>query len=470
MKISTLLSQNPVNNLVLEQIKFSTVKKSLQQTKTLFKLFCSVFCCLTIFVTTIQMTFAQTETDTKENTAKAPDPVANVANKESEPAPTILEAKTEAAKLGEKNKAFMTRYENYAEVLKKLTKLKVEYVNAKPERAVEIDKEYDALMAEGLKTSDAMLDTGLEAYAEAPNRNLFVNNFLFSRLMWEFNRDNFEVSVKIFKAIVNKGIPDDAGILFTYAGLSAIMTCDLDEAAAWLKTAKENKSFEQYIKLLQSERPKNNGEMSHGQMMAMTFIGLSGEITQIKADWEKEKAIRQAEAKANEDPKTKLPRVELKTSKGKIVIELFENEAPNSVANFISLVEKKYYNGTKFHRVLPCFMAQGGDNGMGGPGYQIDDECKKPDARKHFRGSLSMANAGANTNGSQFFLTFVKTEHLDGRHTVFGRVVEGIEVLAEIQRVDPSDSDTVVGTIDEIVEAKVLNKRDHAYEPVKNSR
>ncbi|MDR1290046.1 MAG: peptidylprolyl isomerase, partial [Planctomycetaceae bacterium] len=208
----------------------------------------------------------------------------------------------------------------------------------------------------------------------------------------------------------------------------------------------------------------------HGQIMAITFMGLSERIAEMKADWEKEKVIRQAEAKANEDPKTKLPRVELKTSKGKIVIELFENEAPNSVANFISLVEKKYYNGTKFHRVLPCFMAQGGDNGMGGPGYQIDDECKKPDARKHFRGSLSMANAGANTNGSQFFLTFVKTEHLDGRHTVFGRVVEGIEVLADIQRVDPSDADTVVGTIDEIVEAKVLNKRDHAYEPVKNSR
>ncbi|MDR2344621.1 MAG: peptidylprolyl isomerase [Planctomycetaceae bacterium] len=247
------------------------------------------------------------------------------------------------------------------------------------------------------------------------------------------------------------------------------MTCDLDEAELWLKIAKENKSFDEFIKSLQSVKPNSGERISKEQILAENFINWSKQIPKIKSEWEKEKQIRSAESEAGKDPKTKLPSVELNTTKGRIVVELFENEAPNSVANFISLVEKKYYNGTKFHRVLPKFMAQGGKN-RNGLGYSIDDECRKPDARKHFRGSLSMANSGANTNGSQFFLTFVKTDHLDERHTVFGRVVEGIEVLAEIQRVDPSDTDTPVSTIDEITEAKVLNKRDHVYEPIKNKR
>jgi cyclophilin family peptidyl-prolyl cis-trans isomerase/3-methyladenine DNA glycosylase Tag len=418
------------------------------------------------------MTFAQPETNAVKSESKSEAPAIDAKStadsKSADVKSELVSTKQEAANLGAKNKEFMTQYEKYAEIIKKLTKLKVEYVNAEPVRAVEIDKEYDSLITEGTKIGRDMIDAGIEAYVEAPNKSIFVNNFLFSMLVWEFNRDNFEIPVKIFKSIISKGIPADAGIMYVYAGLSAILTCDFDEAAEWLKIAKENKSFEQYLKTLQSTKPKKAGEqMSHEQIMARNFIMWSEKIPEMKADWEKEKNIRSAETEANKDPKTKLPRVELKTSKGKIVLELFENEAPNSVANFISLVEKKYYNGTKFHRVLPCFMAQGGDNGMGGPGYKINDECKTPNARKHFRGSLSMANAGPNTNGSQFFLTFVKTDHLDGGHTVFGRVVEGIDVLADIQRVDPSDTESSVGNIDEIIEANVINKRDHPYEPIK---
>ncbi|MDR1484955.1 MAG: peptidylprolyl isomerase [Planctomycetaceae bacterium] len=464
MKISKPNLQFPVTKPANKDVpstgNFNNIKPALNFLRC-------VFCCLTIFVTIIQMTFAQPDTDAKKaaTTAENQPVVEPVANKTTQD--QLITTKPEAANLGEKNKAFMSQYENYANILKKLTKIKVEYVNAKPERAVEIDKEFKSLIDEGAKLCKTMLDSAIAAYNETPNRSIFVNNFLFSTLVWEFNRDNFEVTVKIFKAIADKKIPKDADVLYTYAGLAAIMTCDFAEAESWLKTAKENKSFEQYIEKLQSSA-KGRSKMSHEQVKAMNFLTWSSQLTAIKADWEKEKAIRAAEAEANKDAKTKLPRVELNTSKGKIVIELFENEAPNSVANFISLVEKKFYSGSKFHRVLPCFMAQGGDNAQGGPGYKIDDECRKPEARKHFRGSLSMANAGPNTNDSQFFLTFVKTHHLDGRHTVFGRVVEGIEVLAEIQRIDPEDTETAVGTIDEIIDAKVLNKRDHAYEPIKN--
>ncbi len=171
------------------------------------------------------------------------------------------------------------------------------------------------------------------------------------------------------------------------------------------------------------------------------------------------------EAKADD-----LPRVELKTTKGTIVLELFENEAPNSVANFISLVEKKFYDGLAFHRVIPHFVAQGGDpkgDGSGGPGYSIACECYKPNHRLHFRGSLSMAHAGSDSGGSQFFLTFVRTPHLDGLHTVFGRIVDGMDVLSELQRREPDPHGHSLPPADKILEARVLRKRNHAYDPVK---
>ena len=157
-----------------------------------------------------------------------------------------------------------------------------------------------------------------------------------------------------------------------------------------------------------------------------------------------------------------LPQVMLKTSKGEVVIELYEDEAPNTVANFISLVEKKFYDGLTFHRVIDGFMAQGGcpkGTGVGGPGYAIACECYQKNARKHGRGSLSMAHAGKDSGGSQFFITFVATPHLDGKHTVFGKVIKGMEVVDQFERTAPGVNP------DKILEARVLRKRDHDYQP-----
>jgi cyclophilin family peptidyl-prolyl cis-trans isomerase len=184
-----------------------------------------------------------------------------------------------------------------------------------------------------------------------------------------------------------------------------------------------------------------------------------------KTKWEAEKAIRDKEAQADD-----LPRVEFVTTKGPIVIELFENEAPQAVSNFINLVEKGFYNGLSFHRVINGFMAQGGDpkgDGSGGPGYRIACECYTPNHRLHFRGSLSMAHAGKDTGGSQFFLTFVRTTHLDGKHTVFGRVIEGMDNLSQLERIEPGSHYAKTSPADKIIEARVLRKRDHEYAPVK---
>src|ERR1041384_6416438 len=117
------------------------------------------------------------------------------------------------------------------------------------------------------------------------------------------------------------------------------------------------------------------------------------------------------------------------TSRGDIVVELFAKEAPKTVNNFVFLAREKFYDGTTFHRVIKDFMIQGGDptaSGRGGPGYSFDDEIKG-NPHKHQIGTLSMANAGPNTNGSQFFITHVATDWLNGKHTVFGQAQSGQE-------------------------------------------
>ena len=118
-------------------------------------------------------------------------------------------------------------------------------------------------------------------------------------------------------------------------------------------------------------------------------------------------------------------------AKGDIVIELFDKEAPKTVANFVKLIKEGFYDGLTFHRVIPGFVAQGGcpnGNGTGGPGYTIEDELIG-NPHKHERGALSMAHRGPNTGGSQFFIVYEPQPHLDGVHTVFGKVIEGMDIV-----------------------------------------
>jgi len=128
------------------------------------------------------------------------------------------------------------------------------------------------------------------------------------------------------------------------------------------------------------------------------------------------------------------------TTLGNFTIELFEKQVPNTVGNFVKLAEKNFYDGVIFHRVIDGFMIQGGDptgTGRGGPGYMFADEID-PTLKHTSEGMLSMANAGPNTNGSQFFITLVPTPHLDGKHAVFGKVVEGMDVVRKIGKTKTS--------------------------------
>lgn len=146
----------------------------------------------------------------------------------------------------------------------------------------------------------------------------------------------------------------------------------------------------------------------------------------------------------------------MQTNKGTINITLFADQTPVTVANFVNLAKRGYYNGLKFHRVINDFMIQGGcpdGNGMGGPGYQFEDEFSK-DLRHDKPGILSMANAGRATNGSQFFITHVPTPHLDGNHTVFGAVVssEDQKVVNSIVKGDIIEKVTIEGDASALME------------------
>jgi cyclophilin family peptidyl-prolyl cis-trans isomerase len=336
------------------------------------------------------------------------------------------------------NTEFDRLFGQWKEVLGKLRKLQEENEQANAQRKSDIKREYGELVAQGASLEPKVIKAAENAYQENPHLNPELPNLLAAIAAGDVRHDEYEHAYQLARSLVKNAFKDDN--FYNVAGAAAFAMADFEMAEAQLGLAQQkgviDPTAEAYLR----------------------------EIPAYKGFWAKEQKIRQAEAKADD-----LPRVLLKTTKGDIELELFENEAPNTVANFISLVEKGFYNGLAFHRVLPQFMAQAGcprEDGTGGPGYSIPCECYRPDARMHFRGSLSMAHAGRDTGGSQFFLTFVPTGHLNGRHTCFGRVIAGMDVLAKLQRRNPAEEPNPPPP-DRIVEAKVERKQPHPYVPKK---
>ncbi len=350
-----------------------------------------------------------------------------------------------SAQPGAKAAEFTKTFAQWQETIGKLGAMKVEYTSSgDAAKKAQIAKDYKALFATTPALLDKLLDTAKAAYAEAPNSDKAITDLLVSTLSdctyrdlqnhRKVGIDDYERAFPIGKLLMDKKCPDP--MVPDLAGLAAFCCNEFDLADAYLKQAQASNRIDP---------------------TAMHYLEM---IDYYKDAWAKEKQIRSAEEKAND-----LPRVLLKTTAGDMELELFENEAPNTVLNFVTLVDSGFYNGLAFHRVLPGFMAQGGDpkgNGTGGPGYSIPCECYRPDHRMHFRGSLSMAHAGKDTGGSQFFLTFVPTQNLDGKHTVFGRVISGFDTLGKIKPRDPNDP--TVGDADKILEAKVTRRRQHPYD------
>ena len=322
---------------------------------------------------------------------------------------------------------------------KRLTELVDKYRVAMETEKAELVKQYEVLVAQSRALIPELRSAALAAYEAAPNADEKVTTTLVGLLANDVRSDQYSDALKLGNLLLKHKCEEPA--VYGLVGSAAYCSDDFETAAVHLKKGKAVDA------------------------LSAQATGYLGDLDQATKSWAREQRLRQAEAAADD-----LPRVKLQTSKGDVVVELLENEAPQAVANFINLVDSEYYDGLTFHRVLSGFMAQGGcpdGTGTGGPGYKIYCECGQENHRHHFRGTLSMAHAGINTGGSQFFLTFRRTAHLDGRHTVFGRVIEGMDVLAKLQRRDPNsqgqpDPDT-------IVKAEVLRKRDHQYVPTKVS-
>ncbi len=333
---------------------------------------------------------------------------------------------------------FARLYRDWKAMVVRLMQIKQRYSTASDMEKKAFEADFEEKM-EQVKALDRKLFVAAEkAYLAAPNKDNDQNEYLFAYLTGLVQSDDFDKAARLAAMLVDHGYEHKHFNLL--AGVSFFGANEFERAEKHLKLAGES------------------GELNPAGKQDLDLIEKHG----YKQLWEKEQAIRAAEEKAHD-----LPRVKLSTNKGDIVVELFENEAPIATANFISLVEKKYYDGLKFHRVLPGFMAQGGDpkgDGNGGPGYTIPDECFQSNHRNHFRGSLSMAHSSQrDSSGSQFFLTFAPSATLDGQYTVFGRIVEGDDVLAKLQRCQPGDSNTP----DRINKAVVLSKRSHKYDFVK---
>ena len=211
---------------------------------------------------------------------------------------------------------------------------------------------------------------------------------------------------------------------------------------------------------VRSREPRGAGEIVNQQRLEVARVGEVLRSQEVAVSWDKRHARQYAERCLSFDGRTtsrytvrRMTTATLHTNHGSIALELFDADAPKTVENFVKLSKDGFYDGITFHRVIPDFMIQGGcprGDGTGGPGYEFEDE---PNDQGIVRGALAMANRGPDTNGSQFFIvTTEAAPWLDGKHTVFGRVTEGMEVVDEISDVprDSADRPSEPVTIDRV--------------------
>ncbi len=333
---------------------------------------------------------------------------------------------------------FQAVFEDWKSLLKEMRDLRMRFLVADPKDTPAMTQQWTALVTKGNELLPRLRDAAIKAYVAAPEQDPQIARFLTELAGDALAGDRYEEVLLVAQPLIDH--KTELKKIYDLAGQAAFCLDQFTTAEQYLTEAQAAGAI------------SDTGSQS--LVDAKTY----------KALWEEEQALREAEA-AKDD----LPRVRLQTTKGEIVVELFEDSAPDTVGNFVNLVDKGFYNGLNFHRVLANFMAQAGcpnGDGSGGPGYEIYDEVGLPGARMHFRGTLSMAKTDApDSGGSQFFLTFRPTSHLNGRHTVFGRVLTGFEVLEKLQRRNPDDP--AAAEPDKIIKAEVVRKRDHEYLPKK---
>ena len=336
----------------------------------------------------------------------------------------------------------------WRDVVSELAKLNVECRIHGTRDVDQARQQYAELVTQGEEMQSQLISAASTAYAKRPADNKDLINFLLTISQMEIAREQYETGLRILQTLIDNGI-DPPGI-YPLAIKTAVNANEFELAKTFLD--------------MQEKKGVDPNDVTYGENRALVEYCLQL--------WRREEIFRDSD-RAGE----LLPRVKLQTNKGEIELELFENEAPNTVANFIALVEKGFYDGLEFYRVVGGEEAYAGcpnGDGAGGPGYSIDNESQNPNLRCHFRGSISMVNSDVSPGSSKFFICFTPRGQYDGRHTVFGHVVRGMDVLAKLQRRVPRDkmstainphSNIVIPPADRIISATVVRKRPHSYKP-----
>lgn len=325
--------------------------------------------------------------------------------------------------------------EEWKPILQQMVDLRTEFrdVETTDERRQECRREFNKLREEAQSLHRQLMDQAIVCLLKYPRENTDLDAFIVNVLREYRRLDLYEEAFAVCKKLLSSSEFASDEIIDA-AAYSSLYSNDFDAAAKYGP------------KLMQLQwRRKSEFEYNESPFKNLEYW---------QTEWRRELELRQ-----RDDMNGDLPRVILTTTRGEVEIELFENEAPNTVANFIFLVEKGFYTNLDFHRVIHGQMAQGGGSELlrteteldgtlkkrhnhdDGPGYSIPDEIG-PNSRKHFRGTVSMANAGPNTGGSQFFICYRPNRDYDGKHTVFGRVIRGMDVVSfflERQPYDPNE-------------------------------
>lgn len=353
---------------------------------------------------------------------------------------------------------FPTHLEAWKTIFERGSEIEEKYEAATPEQRQAFDTELMQLEEKAMQTQPKLFASAEAAYKADPAKYPEAGEVLLARAGYAVMNGEVELTNRLHQVLL--------------AAPNVPMDMKLGVAEQNLRLG----DYEMARKLADEVLTNPEADPRVLNLAAVAAVGLN-KLTEAEEYLKKAKEkdvlepftqayLREIEFRRRDAEAGDSPQVLLRTTKGDVFLQLFENEAPNTVANFINLVEKGFYNGLPFHRVIEGFMAQGGDpkgNGTGGPGYRIKCECYRPDYRVHFAYSLAMAHAGRDTGGSQFYITFVPTPHLDGRHTVFGRVIKGIDVVNALTKTEPGDQSGAEA--DKIVSAHVLRKRDHEYKP-----
>ena len=325
--------------------------------------------------------------------------------------------------------------------LREAAELQRKYLGIKTtdEEKEEIGERLEKISKVVSKIHPKLFDLAEKAWLEEPSREdgEFLN-FIIQVLETRMTVGEYERANAIMEGLISLKIPEILPDLYDAAGEIAFMLNDFEQAARFVELAEQNKVL--------SER----------------CAGFKKDLSYYRSSWAKESVFRQQDSE-----KKDLPRVTLDTTKGKIVLELYEDQTPNTVANFVYLVEKGFYDGMFFEQVIPGEGAVAGrslENPDGGPGWTIRDEFDPTNSRNHYRGTISMLRGEPNSAGSMFFISFSPIKDLDGKYVVFGRVIEGMDVLTKLQIMDPVNPDPMAEP-DQIEKASAVTKRDHKYRP-----